>query len=143
MPNVRIPVAWEARDYDKFRVLVEVARRVDIDSEMNRIHVLVLGEVRTKCELRDVELERIAEKAQGAQDGTVRNAYRHLFRERARALKLRKEWHDSGQLPTRKTWLFFGTAGRPGRLQIPDSLEGQPDRQKWNAIIRARYQDLR
>ena len=52
VPNTRIPINWEARGYDKFRDLVEVDRRVDIDAEIGRIHTLAFGEAGTRREPR-------------------------------------------------------------------------------------------
>ena len=138
---MRIPVSWEARDYDKFRDLVSNENRGDIVSEMERIHTLAIGEAKTRRDLCDPEMERLAVRATITEDETIREAYRHLFRERARALKLRKDWHDL-QKSSYLGLPGFGNTPRPHRLQIPDSLEGQPDRRKWPSIIRARYQDL-
>ena len=91
-PQVRIPVSWEARDYDKFRELVSSENRGDIVSEMERTHTLAMGEAKTRRDLSDPEMERLAARAMDTEDVMIRDAYRHLFRERARAPKLRKEW---------------------------------------------------
>ena len=113
-PKMRIPVTGRLGTMTNSD-LVRSENRGDIVSEMERTHTLAIGKAKARRDLCNPEMERLAVKATITEDETVREAYRHLFRERARALKLGKEWHDL----QRSSYLGrpgFGKNRRPRRL---------------------------
>ena len=83
------------------------------------------------------ELLKLAREAESVREHVVRDAHRHLFKERRRQIRERK----TGARFTARPYIlkgFWQVNRRPKNLRMPDTLDDELDMHKWGGII-SRY----